>query len=391
MRDALLIAVLLPACSSTVLPTSVPADAGGADVAAGPDVGASGDAVVDVPGTPTDVVVPQGDTPVAPTDAVGPPMPLAGRWRVVRYQLLRADGTPALLTDTPAPYTDPGTGATAVVRTNGVLTLTPSRFALSLCALAGDHVYSSGVTMGRDDISATGLAVPGLLDDRAGRFDLPGGQTSYSVRSLGPDALRVEFQPDAGYVEFERATTAPALARVNAVGGIERLRPAAQRAMAHPRAALLWVRPGVRAPLETNGVALQFTGNWAPYPLALAEPPAAEARFALNGVTLAAAMIVVYDDVNDDRQLGFAGGDALRGVSSLTLAWRAESATPPEAGFARTAFVDVQPGYQLAWRTRDISTGGVTLIPFDNTRPISPDAQVSPTELDPLTLESAWR
>lgn len=402
MRATALALLLLPACSSTVVPAATPGDAaapadvrpGGPDASVGPDVAPADDAgpAVDVAPLPTDVVVPQGDTPTPGADVVAPEMALAGRWRVVRYRFVRADGSIVTLTDENAPYTDPGTGAMAMVRTNGVVTLTPSRLAIALSALASDHIYSTGVMSGRDEFSATAFAVPGLLDTRAGAFELPGGQTTYEVRAIGPDALRMRFAagPD-NYVELARATTAPTLARLNAVGGAELLRPALQRPMTHPRAALLWVRPGVRGLIETNGVALSFMGNWAPFPVTLADAPPMEARFTVSGVELAAAMIAVYDDRNDNRAMELAGGDALRGLSQITIAWRGDAAQPPDPTFARTAFVDLQPGYQLAWRARDVSTGGVALIPFDNTRPISPDAPVSPTELDPLTLESTWR
>lgn len=384
MRLAPLLALLLPACSATVLPSNTTADAG-ADVPRAPDVPAAGD----VPAL--DVPAPQTDTPTPSADVQGPPMDLAGRWRVVRYQFPRMDGTEVTLTDTPSLYTDPVTGNTAMVRTNGVLSLRPSRFALTLSALAGDHIYSTGVMMGRDEVSATGIAVPGLLDDRAGRFDVAGGQAQYTLRVIGPDALRVTFSNGSGVVELARATTAPALFQVNALGAAERMRPAQQRPMSRPRAALFWVRPGVRGLTETHGVALQFAGNWAQFPLTLAEAPEPGVRFTVEGVELAAAMILAYDDLDNDRRMNLAAGDSLRGMSSITLVWRTEAMRPPDPGFARTAFADIQFGYQFAWRARDFSTGGVALIPFDNTRPISPDVPVSPTELDPLSLENTWR
>lgn len=392
MRLAPLFALLLPACSATVIPANAPADAG-ADARATPDAPVSQDvpAAEDLPAPSLDVPAPQTDTPTPRADVQGPPMDLVGRWRIVRYQFQRMDGAAVTLTDTPSLYTDPMTGNSAMVRTNGVLNLTPSRFALTLSALAGDHIYSTGAGPMGDTLSVTGFAVPGLLDDRAGRFDVTGGQAQYTLRATGPDAVQLTFSGGSGVVDLARATTAPALDRINALGGVERLRPAQQRPMAHPRAALFWVRPGVRGLTETHGVALQFVGNWAQFPLVIADAPEPGVRFVLQGVELAAAMILVYDDVDDDRRMNLGNGDSLRGMSSVTLVWRTEAMRPPDPGFARSAFADIQFGYQFAWRTRDFSTGGVALIPFDNTRPISPDVPVSPTEIDPLSLESTWR
>jgi hypothetical protein len=70
---------------------------------------------------------------------------------------------------------------------------------------------------------------------------------------------------------------------------------------------------------------------------------------------------------------------------------RGEGGDPAAAAFRQSAFADLGAGYHLAWRVQDFSTNGVPLLPFDGARPISPDAPVSPTELDPLMLESAWR
>jgi hypothetical protein len=102
-------------------------------------------------------------------------------------------------------------------------------------------------------------------------------------------------------------------------------------------------------------------------------------------------MILVYDDLNNNRVMDLASGDSLRGISNITVVWRGEGGDPAAAAFRQSAFADLGAGYHFAWRVQDFSTNGVTLLPFDGARPISPDAPVSPTELDPLMLESAWR
>jgi hypothetical protein len=178
---------------------------------------------------------------------------------------------------------------------------------------------------------------------------------------------------------------------VNAVGAAERLRPETQRPLTNPRVALFWVRPGERGRTERNGVALRFTGPWSPFPLTLADPPEPAVRYAVGGVPLAVAMILVYDDLNNNRVMDLASGDSLRGISNITVVWRGEGGDPAAAAFRQSAFADLGAGYHFAWRVQDFSTNGVTLLPFDGARPISPDAPVSPTELDPLMLESAWR
>jgi hypothetical protein len=394
MRIAPLFALLLPACTATVLPgISTP------DAAPAVDVSPADASIpaADLPAPATDVPAPQGDVPPPTADATaapdvpGPPMNLAGRWRVVRYQFRGMDGSPLDLRDETTTYVDPNTGTMVPVRTNGALQLTSSRFALALAVISNDHIRGTGTQMGVEQFSAVGLAVPGLLDDRAGRFNVTGGQATYTLNALGPNAIRVTFDGNGNSVELARDVAPTTLTQLNLVGAIERLRPTTQRPLGRPRAALFWVRPGGQPLIETNGVALQFgAGVWAPFPLVLAEPPVMAARFAVGGVFVAAAMILVYDDLDNDQRLTLTGGDALRGISNITVAWRGDG-DGTNTAFTGSGVRDLLPGYQLTWRTRDFSTGAVTLVPFDNTRPIAPDAPVSPTELDPTLLESAWR
>jgi hypothetical protein len=308
---------------------------------------------------------------------------------VLRYRFAGANGQAVDASDMPTSYTDPMSGNTAVIRTNGFLRLARSRFAMSLAMLVNDHIRSSGVENGMDTFSAVGLAVPGLLEG-ASRFAVTGGQASYALEPLGADGLRVTFGPNA-VVDLTRTGEIPGAAQVNAVGAAERLRPETQRPLTNPRVALFWVRPGERGRTERNGVALRFTGPWSPFPLTLADPPEPAVRYAVGGVPLAVAMILVYDDLNNNRVMDLASGDSLRGISNITVVWRGEGGDPAAAAFRQSAFADLGAGYHFAWRVQDFSTNGVTLLPFDGARPISPDAPVSPTELDPLMLESAWR
>lgn len=370
------------ACTTTVIPPGAAPD-GGSDVA-----------VVDAPiNLPRDAVsagdaVTATDVPVTP-DA--PAMDLSGRWRVVRYSFTGMQGERITATDTPSIFTQPMTGQMIPIRTNGYLRLTPQRFAMSVALLINDHIQGTEVQMEMDQFTANGFAVPGLLDSAAGRFAVVGGQANYILRALSSSRMELEFGPNGPQLELERSEMLAGAARINQVGGVERLRFASQRPLTRPRVALFWVRPMERSLIESNGVALRFMQNWAAFPLVLADAPAEEARYALGGVPLATAMIVVYDDTNDNRVMDLAAGDSLRGISRLPLVWRGAGGDPDAAAFRQSAFAELGEGYHYAWRARDASTGGVTLLPFDSVIPVSPDAPVSPTELDPLLLESAWR
>lgn len=369
-------------CTATVIPGAPGADASAVtDASAAPDVPPGADVP---PGT--DAPRP-ADAPLL-ADAPGI-IDLSGRWRVVRFRFRGMNGDRIEATDEPTPYTDPGTGNTAVLRANGSLRLSRQRFAMSLAMLANDHIRSAGVEMGVDTFSATGIAVPGLLEG-ASRFAVTGGMAAYALEPIGTQGLRVTFGDGGSVTELVRADAIPGAAQLNVVGAVERLRPETQRPIMNPRVALFWVRPMTRGAVERNGVALRFAGPWAQYPLTLADPPEEPVRFVVGDVPLATAMILVYDDLNNNRVMDLAQGDALRGISNITLVWRG-AGDANGAAFRQSAFADLAPGYHFAWRTRDYSTGGVTLLPFDGVRPVSPDAPVSPTELDPTAIESAWR
>ena len=73
-----------------------------------------------------------------------------------------------------------------------------------------------------------------------------------------------------------------------------------------------------------EAAARRFPGAWSPFPSTLADPPGPAVRYAVGGVPIAVAMILVYDDLNNNRVMDLASGDSLRGILNSTVVWRGE-------------------------------------------------------------------
>lgn len=377
----------LPAPAPDVVVASDVAPAGDAGVA--PDEGFADDggvaamdggaAVVDVPVVgvdrrPVDAGAPRPDAR-PPVDA--PRLPgstVTGTWRAVRYEAPDPDRGMVTLTDRDTLFPSPDGGMGSPFRINGVLSLAETRMSLTLGTLSSGHFYPYEPS-GTEDAgwSGVGYTVPGLLTVTSGavEFEVPGGSGTFRFERTADDTL-VLLDDDSGTrTTFARDPTPATLERVNLIGVVWRPDPAVMPTA--PRAVLRWDLPGAGMFRGTHDVALGFTAAM-PYPtvpVTIAGPPAAEVSAVTGGVTVASAYVLVYDDTNGDERFDPAT-DATLAQSPVGVAWRGTET--PNEDYARSAFTDLHPGWQVVHYHRDYATGRWGVTPYDNASPPAPDA-----------------
>ncbi|MDB4928742.1 MAG: hypothetical protein JWM10_1226, partial [Myxococcaceae bacterium] len=312
------------------------------------------------------------------------PSTLTGTWRAVRYETADPDRGDVVLTDVDTLFPMPD-GTESPFRVNGVLSLSETRLALTLATLSGGHFYPyTPDGAAEPGWSGVGYTVPGLLTaTTAGAvFEIPGGDGRFRFERTADDALVLVDDDSRTRTTFVRDPRPAALARINAFALVFQTSPGAS--FAAPRAALRWDLPGAEA-ARTADTALPF-GPDAPYATVAvtmpgAPPPAVVAP--VGGVPVAAAFLEGYDDTNRNDRYD-PGVDRLLGESPVGIAWRGEG-VPTEA-FARSAFADLVPGWQVVHLHRDYVTGRWAATPYDGTHAPSPDAYLragfAPTGVD---------
>jgi hypothetical protein len=154
---------------------------------------------------------------------------------------------------------------------------------------------------------------------------------------------------------------------------------------------LLWDLPGSARVAETSSSDLAFSGGGvlATYRMALPSiAPGAEA--VVNGVRLAVAHIVVYDDVDrngrfDSAMAGGTGPDIPRGVSPIGVA--VHLGGTPDPMFDSTPFRLLKPGWQFVNVERNSDPRPAVLVPYAMANPIRPDVPVSETRVPRRILD----
>lgn len=350
-------------------------DAGSPDLDGGPavtDVERPVDVVRPIDARPPVDVVRPADVPRLPGSTV------AGRWRAVRYQYPDPDRGVIELTDRDVIVPLPDGGMGSPFRINGVLSLDETRLALALGTVSSNHFYPFTPTSADDPgWSTTGFTVPGLLTVTAGSvdFEIVGGDNTLRFERTADDELVMLDESSGTRTTFARDPTPASLDRVNLIGIVWQdpaVRPAT------PRAVLRWDLPGAGVFRDSHDVALTFsTGpyTYATVPVAMASAPAADLVATTAGVRVASAYVLVYDDANANDRFD-QGTDAVLAQSPVGLAWRGPET--PEEGFARSAFADLVPGWQVVHYHRDYATGRYAVTPYDNTVAPSPDALLRP-------------
>ncbi len=391
---------LVPACADTI--TGAAPDASSPD-GSFPDVAMPEDAPVDgaapdgvsvdasaPDATPTDASARDGMSVDAVTrdgaavDGAVPSGSLAGRWRVVRFEVMSASGVNVDVSDRPTPVMlPPGSVRPVSLRANGIFTIEPTRVSWSFGALLAEHFYRSAPPSADDEgLSLSGGSAPGVLDETSSVFEVTGGTTTLAFERVADGTIRYtsESRGDRSRITLARAPTSPVRTSLNLAGVTIPEQVTDARTFVHPRFALLWDRPGAAAPVEDHGVALTFnTDGYAVFPLAVAGDPPMALQSRGYGVPVAVGFTAVYDDRDDDRAYT-PGADTLRGLGPLVFVWRGEGT--PSAAWAASPLSEVQPGWQLAHLHRDWSRGEDVLVPFDTTVPVPPDV---PVRHDPIT------
>lgn len=391
-----LVAALVAGCgvTTTSLPAPTPDAASATDVAAG-DAGAApldaapvddgsvtsmdgGAPGVDAGVVGADVVAPDSGAqrPDARPALDAPRLPgatVTGTWRAVRYEAPDPDRGMVVLTDRDTLFALPDGGMGSPFRVNGVLSLQETRMALTLALLSSGHLYPFTPT-GADDPgwSGVGYTVPGLLTVTAASvdFEIPGGTSAFRFERTADDSLVLLDADSGSRTTFVRDPMPARMERVNLIGVV--WRPDAAPTPTAPRAMLQWDMPGAGAFRGSHDVTLSFMGDvaYATIPVTIAGAPAAEVSAATGGVTVASAYVLVYDDTNGDERFD-PTVDTTLAQSPMGVAWRGAEA--PNDDYGRSAFVDLNPGWQVVHYHRDFSTGRWAVTPFDNTSAPAPD------------------
>lgn len=356
MRAPLLSALglVLMGCGSTiVLPPAVDSGVAPTDQGGAADAPAGGDAPAAT------------DAPVV-TDAGVPP--LNGRWRLVRLEFDGEDGVRRTLTDVDTPLTTAGGGEPVPARANGTLIVADDRLALTSGTLINGHFYTFDT-----GYSANGFGAAGLLDQASGRFTPPGSTMGLTLERNADGTVGITGDGfGTSRLTYARAPAAAAVDRVSAVG-LAMIREVSPPPTGNNlRVALLWDLVGPVPNLETNGVAVRFTGRFTSYPVVLAGPPPMEARARVGVATVALARIALY--VDQDSSLTFDRNvDRAVALSPVAIAWRDDTpGVDPMANPVR----DLLPGYQYVHVHGDSSIGRPALTPFDNNNLVAPDLPV---------------
>ncbi len=321
--------------------------------------------------TPADQGIAPNDAPTAadtPTVTDAPALePLNGRWRLTRYEVDGADGTRRTLTDVDGPI-EGATGETTIGRANGVLVVADDRLAASVGTLIMGHFYTYDT-----GYSANGFAAAGLLDQATGRFSAVGSTMGITLQR-NPDGTMVITGDSFGTsrLTFVRAPVTASVDRISTTG-LAMIREAMPGGgLTNLRVALFWDLVGAVPDVESNGVAVRFTGRFATYPVVLAGPPPEAVRARVGAATVALARVALY--IDQDGSLTFNRAmDRAVAISPVGIAWRDETAG---VDMSATPMRDLTPGYQYVHIHPDPGLQRPAVTPDDNANLVSPDLPV---------------
>ncbi|MDO9016751.1 MAG: hypothetical protein Q8S73_39460 [Deltaproteobacteria bacterium] len=356
MRASLLsaLALGLVGCGSTiVLPPATDSGVAPADQGGVVDAPAVGDAPA------------LGDTPATGDSGVAP---LNGRWRLVRLEFEGEDGVRRTLTDVDSPLATAAGGEPVPARANGTLIVADDRLALTSGTLINGHFYTFD-----NGYSANGFGAAGLLDQASGRFTLPGSTMGLTLERNADGTLGITGDGfGTSRLTYARAPATAAVDRISTIGLAMIQETPPPPTGNNLRVALLWDLVGPVPHLETNGVAVRFTGRITSYPVVLAGPPPMEARARVGLATVALARIALYLD--QDSSLTFdRNADRAIAISPVAIAWRDDT---PGVDPMSNPVRDLSPGYQYVHVHGDSSIGRPAVTPFDNNNLVAPDLPV---------------
>jgi hypothetical protein len=316
--------------------------------------------------------VPVGsDVVTPPLDA--PPFAYTGRWRATYFELVDSSGVTYRFTDRNTPFRDPMSGMTIPIRVNGVYTIARTQLSTALGTLASDHFYPVDDPANAEAYSTSGYTVPGLLDERTGRFVIPGAPTPVTFEPNADGTLTLNDRASRSRIVLTRAAAPPPTATLNLQGVAQIRNPMRATPLTRPRVALFWDMPGGATVTETNGAALTFTNAYAVFFVVQTEVPPYARLIRVGNVPVGVAHLAVYEDINNNRL--YDAGDILRGLSPVGLGWRGPGAA--DATFTNSSVGELQPGWQIVHVHTDYVHGGSGVTPFDMTVPPSPDIPVS--------------
>jgi hypothetical protein len=351
---------------------------------------------VDVPVVPVDVVIPPFDVPIGadvprPPDVIVPDVMIngdaRGEWRLTtfRFNLM---GAPAQLTDMNRSLPGDPVGR---YRVNGTLDIRDDRLAFAWAVLRNDHALISDPTVDIDEgYSATAFFWNGRLDNMARRFTT--GAIGLDFAFETPDILRLSSDREGWVALFRREprTTYPVTMVTRIDGQGLQISAGTSDPFVRARAALLWDLPSTSVPFESISADLSFGGGGVqatyvldvPGPAIAAGPIPTGAITIVNGVRVAWAHIVVYDDVDrsgrfNSSMAGGTGPDILRGVSPIGIGVRLDGT--PDPMFDQTPFRLLKPGWQYVNVERNSDPRPAVLIPYAMNNPLRPDVPISET------------
>lgn len=362
-----------------------------------PDASSPTDArppLFDVPTPPpVDVVLPPIDVPPG-ADVPNPPDVMIagearGEWRLTtfRFDLM---GAPAQLNDTNR--TLPGDPINRY-RVNGTLDIRDDRLAFAWAVLRNDHAMISDPSVSIDEgYSATAFYWNGRLDSANRRFVTGAIGLDYAFET--PDILRLSSEREGWVALFRRElrTALPAMT-MRFEGQALQISAGTSDPFVRARAGLLWDLPGGSQTIESSSADLSFGGGGvqATYTLELPGPATSSsgpvpfaALTTVNGVRVAWAHLVVYDDV--DRSGRYTpGSDVIRGVSPLGIAVRLDGTPDPMFDF--TPFRLLKQGWQFVNVERNSEPRPAVLIPYAMTNPMRPDVPINDTPVRTRILD----
>ncbi len=291
---------------------------------------------------------------------------LTGRWRLVEYEV--SGVTPLLVTDENSQVYVEGIG-NINGRTNGLLMLTPNRSTFASALLFNDHIFPHLTAIDyATAMQAQGGSAPGVLDGL--NFTVSGTPQPFTW-TLNSDGTITQLDLIGAKVTWARAESLPTHTALLAQGQAALFQPLSSSPMLMPRVALAWDLP-TGGYAFTNDSMLTFLSGYSLYPLMVGAPPN-EALLDLDGVQVAIAYLIVYDDLNVDGV--FDQNDALRGRSQIGVAYRSQQ--DDSDPFLSSRFRDLLPGLQYVHVHQDFTVGGeLGVAPLDPTLPVSPDVLV---------------
>jgi hypothetical protein len=299
-----------------------------------------------------------------------------GAWRVVAYEVedprLRGDagvtdmdagGVDAGPSTVITRYTaegervlDPATGNASVLRVNGALRVTTNTVRLALGLLRDDRFVITAP--GTPYVST--YEGSGVLTNEERSFVSPGAMVGFEfcagdnglvvARTVGGATRRIFLAPDTA----PTATTLSLPLRARSVG------MTAGAPLTAPRLAVLWEVAGRPELTEALSEAAVMRGDVAERAINVQAPQGdgSVARYAVGHPAL-------YDDRDGDGRFD-ATRDALRSVSSVALGWRDPSVNLDSDALAAR----LRPGLQVVALHTDSTSGAVTPVPLDPTRPV---------------------